>query len=113
GIGAAVTAFLLEVSKLLISLYLGRSTVASSFGAAGSLVLFLVWVYLSAQIFLLGAEFTWVYSRQRGSRSERFLTKAAPLVPTRAGDATAEAKAELTLEPMPAIPLRPTPSPGF
>ena len=97
GIGAAVTAFLLEVSKLLIGLYLGRSTVASSFGAAGSLVLFLVWVYLSAQIFLLGAEFTWVYSHQRGSRSERFAAKAAPLVPARSGDGTEEAKEKVIL----------------
>ena len=97
GIGAAVTAFLLEVSKLLISLYLGRSSVGSSFGAAGSLVLFLVWVYLSAQIFLLGAEFTWVYARQRGSRSERYAAKAAPLVPTRSGDGTEEAKERVIL----------------
>jgi hypothetical protein len=97
GIGAAVTAFLLEVSKLLIGFYLGRSSVASSFGAAGSLVVFLVWVYLSAQIFLLGAEFTWVYSHQRGSRSERFETKATPLVPSRSGDSTGEAKKEVIL----------------
>jgi membrane protein len=98
GIGAAVTAFLLEVSKFLIGFYLGRSSVASSFGAAGSLVVFLVWVYLSAQIFLLGAEFTWVYAHQRGSRSERFATKAVPLVPTRSGDSTAEAKQEVILK---------------
>jgi membrane protein len=98
GIGAAVTAFLLEVSKLLIGFYLGRSSVASSFGAAGSLVVFLVWVYLSAQIFLLGAEFTWVYSHQRGSRSERFATKVAPLVPSRSGDSTGEAKQEVILK---------------
>ena len=105
GIGAAVTAFLLEVSKLLIGFYLGRSSVASSFGAAGSLVLFLVWVYLSAQIFLLGAEFTWVYSHQRGSRSERFKTKVVPLVPSRAGDSTPEAKAEEILRPRSSYPL--------
>jgi len=105
GIGAAFTAFLLEVSKLLIGLYLGRSSVASSFGAAGSLVLFLVWVYLSAQIFLLGAEFTWVYSHQRGSRSERFATKVVPLVPTRAGDPTPEAKEEVILHPRTSYPL--------
>ncbi|MBX7186107.1 MAG: YihY/virulence factor BrkB family protein [Vicinamibacteria bacterium] len=105
GIGAGVTAFLLEVSKLLIGLYLGRSSVASSFGAAGSLVLFLVWVYLSAQIFLLGAEFTWVYSHQRGSRSERFETKVVPLVPSRAGDVTPEAKEETILRPRASYPL--------
>ena len=105
GIGATLTAFLLETGKLLISLYLGRSSVASSFGAAGSLVLFLVWVYLSAQIFLLGAEFTWVYSHQRGSRSERFETKVVPLVPTRAGDVTPEAKEEEILRPRSSYPL--------
>lgn len=104
-IGAMVTALLLETSKLLIGLYLGRTTVTSGFGAAGSLVLFLMWVYLSAQIFLLGAEFTWVYSHQRGSRSERFQTKVVPLVPTRAGDATPEAKEEEILSPRKSYPL--------
>jgi membrane protein len=67
-IGAAVTAALFAVGKLLIGLYLGRSTVASAFGAAGSLVVMMVWVYYSAQIFLLGAEFTWVYAHTYGSR---------------------------------------------
>jgi membrane protein len=56
--GAAVTAALFAVGKFLIGLYLGRSSVASAFGAAGSLVAMMVWVYYSAQIFLLGAEFT-------------------------------------------------------
>jgi len=105
GIGATFTAFLLEISKLLIGIYLGRSSVASSFGAAGSLVLFLVWVYLSAQIFLLGAEFTCVYSHQRGSRSERFETKVVPLVPSRAGDSTPEAKEDVILHPGSSYPL--------
>lgn len=95
GIGAAVTALLFEVSKLLIALYLGRTRVASSFGAAGSLVLFLVWVYLSAQIFLLGAEFTWAYAHQRGSRSGRRTGKATAGTPSRAGDATDEEKARV------------------
>lgn len=99
GIGAMVTALLFEISKLLSALYLGRSAVGSGFGPAGSLVVFLVWVYLSAQIFLLGAEFTWVYSHQRGSRAERFATKVVPLVPTRSGDVTPEAKAEATRRP--------------
>lgn len=67
-IGAAVTAFLFAVGKLLIGLYIGRSGVASGFGAAGSFVVLLVWVYYSTQIFLLGAEFTWVYAHERGSR---------------------------------------------
>ena len=67
-IGAAVTALLLSVGKFLIGLYLGKSAVASSFGAAGSLVVLMVWVYYAAQIFLLGAEFTWVYAHDYGSR---------------------------------------------
>jgi membrane protein len=68
--GALVTAFLFTVGKFLISLYIGKAGVSSSFGAAGSLVILLVWVYYSAQIFLLGAEFTWIYSHTRGSRRD-------------------------------------------
>jgi membrane protein len=67
-VGAAVTAVLFTVGKFLIGLYIGRSAVASSFGAAGSLAVVMVWVYYSAQIFLLGAEFTWVYAHEHGSR---------------------------------------------
>jgi membrane protein len=67
-IGAAVTSLLFAIGKFAIGLYLGKSTVASSFGAAGSLVVLIVWVYYSAQIFLLGAEFTWVYAHAYGSR---------------------------------------------
>jgi len=67
-IGAAVTAALFTVGKLLVGLYLGKASVASGFGAAGSLVVLLVWVYYSAQIFLLGAEFTWTYAHEFGSR---------------------------------------------
>ena len=66
-IGAAVTAVLFEVGKSLIGLYIGKSSVTSSFAAAGSLVVLLVWVYYSAQIFLLGAEFTWAYAHDHGS----------------------------------------------
>ncbi|MGE5523080.1 MAG: YihY/virulence factor BrkB family protein [Rhodospirillaceae bacterium] len=67
-IGAACTALLFTLGRFLIGLYLGKSGVTSSFGAAGSLVLVMVWVYYSAQIFLLGAEFTWVYAHAYGSR---------------------------------------------
>lgn len=66
-IGALITALLFTLGKSLIGLYIGRSGVASPFGAAGSLVVLLVWVYWSAQIFLLGAEFTWVYAHRHGS----------------------------------------------
>ena len=67
-IGAAVTALLFTVGKFLIGLYLGKSGVTSGFGAAGSVVVLLVWVYYSAQIFLLGAEFTSIYAYRFGSR---------------------------------------------
>jgi membrane protein len=67
-IGAVITALLFSVGKSLIGLYLGNSAVSSSYGAAGSVILVLVWVYYSAQIFLLGAEFTKVYAHRFGSR---------------------------------------------
>lgn len=66
--GAAFTSLLFTIGKLLIGLYIGKSGVASVFGAAGSLVVLLLWVYYSAQIFLLGAEYTWVYAHELGSR---------------------------------------------
>ena len=66
--GAAITALLFAVGKVLIGLYLGRSSVASAYGAAGSLVVMMVWVYYSAQIFLLGAELTRIYAYAHGSR---------------------------------------------
>jgi membrane protein len=69
-IGAGVTSALFVLGKFLIGLYLGKSDMTSSFGAAGSMVLVMVWVYYSAQIFLFGAEFTWVYANLYGSRRE-------------------------------------------
>jgi membrane protein len=66
-IGAGVTALLFTVGKVAIGLYLGNTNVASVFGAAGSLVILLVWVYYSAQILLFGAEFTAVYANRYGS----------------------------------------------
>jgi membrane protein len=66
-IGAAVTAVLFMIGKTLIGLYLGSSNMASSYGAAGGLLILLVWVYYSAQIFLLGAEFTKAYASRYGS----------------------------------------------
>jgi membrane protein len=64
-VGGLVTAILFAVGKELIGLYIGRSTTASTFGAAGSIVVLMVWVYYSAQILLLGAEFTRVYTEHR------------------------------------------------
>ena len=66
-VGAAVTALLFTIGKSLIGLYLGRSTVASVYGAAGSLVVILLWIYYSAQVVFFGAEFTKVYSRRFGA----------------------------------------------
>ena len=66
--GAAITAALFTMGKWLIGIYIGRSAITSGYGAAGSLLALLVWIYYSAQIFLLGAEFTWAYSHFFGSR---------------------------------------------
>src|SRR5689334_13325460 len=66
-IGATVTAILFTLGKYLIGLYLGSSSIGSSFGAAGALILILVWIYYSTTIFLFGAEFTKVYADQYGS----------------------------------------------
>lgn len=67
--GAFVTSLLFSIGKFLIGLYLGQSSVASSYGAAGSVVVLLVWVYYSAQVILLGAEFTRVYAEYREGRA--------------------------------------------
>jgi membrane protein len=72
-IGAVVTSLLFAIGKTLITLYLGHASFASAYGAAGSFVVFLLWVYYSAQIFLFGAEFTLVYaasSRREGKPSQ-------------------------------------------
>lgn len=67
-VGAAVTALLFSIGKFALGVYLGKGGVGENFGAFGSLVIVMVWVYYSAQIFLLGAEFTWVYAHHSGSR---------------------------------------------
>jgi membrane protein len=76
-IGAALTSLLFTIGKLLLGLYLGRSSVALSYGAAGSLVVILLWVYYSVQILFFGAEFTQVYANRFGSKiSYRAASKA-------------------------------------
>lgn len=67
-VGAAVTSFLFGLGKFLIGYYLGRASVSSSYGAAGSVIVVLLWVYYSTQILLFGAEFTKVYANRFGSR---------------------------------------------
>ena len=83
--GGAVTALLFTVGKVLIGLYLGKSSLASGFGAAGSFVVLIAWVYYSAQIFLFGAEYTWVYANRCGSRMHQPALTGAPAVPGRDG----------------------------
>jgi len=69
-IGAAFTALLYTIGKYLIGVYLGTSSTASAYGAAGSLVVILIWIYYSAQILFLGAEFTRIYAQRYGSQIE-------------------------------------------
>jgi hypothetical protein len=67
-VGSAATALLFTLGKYGVGIYIGHAAVSSGFGAAGSVVVLLVWVYYSSQLFLLGAEFTWVYAHSHGSR---------------------------------------------
>jgi len=78
-VGAAMTALLFTLGKVLIGLYLGNSSVASAYGAAGSFVVLLLWIYYSAQILLFGAEFTQVYANRFGSniRPDKYARFAA------------------------------------
>jgi membrane protein len=77
-IGAIMTSLLFTIGKFVIGFYLGKSDVGIAYGAAGSLVVILIWVYYASQIFLFGAEFTAVYAHSRGSR----LASSSP-VPTK------------------------------
>ena len=69
-IGALITSVLFNIGKSLIAWYIGSSAIASSYGAAGGLIVLLLWVYYSAQIFLLGAEFTKIYANRHGSKQD-------------------------------------------
>jgi membrane protein len=90
-IGALVTALLFTIGKFAIGAYLGNSGLAGTYGAAGSVVLLLVWVYYSAQIFLFGAEFTRSYAYQLGSFSPARKARAAAAVGTATGIAVGSA----------------------
>jgi len=70
-VGALMTSVLFNLGKTVIGWYLGSSAVASSYGAAGGLIVLLLWVYYSAQIFLFGAEFTKIYANAHGSKRKR------------------------------------------
>lgn len=96
-IGAAMTSFLFGVGKYALGIYLGKSSVASAYGAAGSLAVLLLWIYYAAQILFFGAEFTQVYAKKHGSK----------IVPSpHAEPMRAEARAQQGMEgsdaPMPA-----------
>jgi membrane protein len=77
-VGACFTSLLFTIGKQLIGLYLGNASFGSTYGAAGSLVIVLVWVYYSAQIFFLGAEFTKIYTEKFGSRLDARLAVNPP-----------------------------------
>lgn len=110
-VGGAVTAVLLEAGKFLIGLYLGKSGVGESFQAAGSLVVLLAWVYYAAQIFLLGAEFTKVYSDDRGSRAGRCAVEATRMSAQLASEGTDALPAPPAIA-APAPPMRAVPEPA-
>lgn len=101
-IGSAMTALLFTIGKSLIGLYLGSSSVASAYGAAGSFVVLLLWIYYSAQILLFGAEFTQVYANRFGSdiRPSEHAVFAADATPEEKGE-TAEASDENSSETTP------------
>ena len=89
-IGAAMTSLLFSVGKLALGLYLGKSSVASAYGAAGSLAALMLWIYYAAQILFFGAEFTQVYAKKYGSQ----------IVPAPGAEpVTAEARAQQGLPP--------------
>jgi membrane protein len=85
--GAAVTALLYTVGKFGLGLYLGRASVSSPYGAAGSIVVLVIWVYYAAQIFFLGAEFTREYIRAKGMK----VRPARDAVPAKDADGQAPA----------------------
>jgi len=96
--GSDVTA-LFTVGRFLIGLYIGKSGIASGFGAAGSVAVIFVWVYYSAQIFLLGAEFTWVYARTFGSMRDLAESPKTPAGVPRS-DVTPGTRSALPAAPM-------------
>lgn len=133
GIGAAFTALLFTIGKTLIGLYLGNSGIASAYGAAGSLVIVLLWVFYSAQIMLFGAEFTQVFAKRYGSWVGREAEKkqaaaAKETAPTPAGQLPAEpqpaagvavvdtpaspkpALAKSAVHPLPLMEIEPSPT---
>ncbi len=100
-LGGALTSLLFTVGKVLIGLYLGQTGVTSAYGAAGSLVALLLWIYYSALIFFFGAEFTQVYAYKRGSRvaakpGEVPVEATAPTSAAKSTPATSRSDAKMT-----------------
>jgi len=98
--GAVFTALLFVLGKFGLSIYLGKAAIGSSYGAAGSLVILLVWVYWSAQILFFGAEFTQVYARTHGSKAGDTSKQEARAQAKRPEDRPKEAK-PTSLSPVP------------
>ena len=88
-VGAALTSLLFVIGKSLIGWYIGSSAIASTYGAAGSLIVLLLWVYYSAQIFLLGAEFTKVFANRHGSKQGKPVAEEPAPADGRQGEARA------------------------
>jgi membrane protein len=115
-IGAAFTSLLFSIGKTLIGLYLGNSGVLSTYGAAGSLIVILLWVFYSAQILLFGAEFTQVYAQRYGShiRPDANAVAVTPAVRVEEGLPPVKKAAQLSAEaepPLPFTPVEPPPPP--
>lgn len=126
-VGAAITALLFTIGKFLIGLYLGNSSISSTYGAAGSFAVILVWIFYSAQILLFGAEFTQVYAKRYGSqiipdddamaisdavRAAQGLPPKGKLVPATLPLAN-ETKAIPSLQPQSPITENPSPAPAL
>jgi membrane protein len=89
-LGAVVTAVLFTTGKYLIGLYLGQAAPGSAYGAAGSFVVLLIWIYYSTQILLFGAEFTQVYATSHGTGRDRDLRE--PVARPKPGPAAVTAR---------------------
>jgi membrane protein len=85
-LGAAITAALFEIGKFLIGLYIGKQALESTYGAAASLVVLLIWIYYSSQIVLMGAEFTQVHAKSYGSLKIKDRPSSAELSENRSSD---------------------------
>lgn len=94
-LGGAVTSILFTVGKLILGIYLGKATFASAYGAAASVVVLIVWVYYSAQIFFLGAEFTRVFAHRYGSKPAQHPSGRRVLTPTEAANPDGQQKVEI------------------